>query len=446
VWPGILRLVQVIAGLAAANLIPGRPPLTASSALPGRSDNKIGQQNGRKIKRLRRFETGLLILRVACRRYHRVIVLGMMAEQPMRCIVNGSAGLASTSGAPGGRPGRVATGGSGMRSSDPFSAPVVRSLSVRVVVDSVFDQFMPKATHPFVAIEHVGRIRSNLNSTLAGEWGLSLHLASKSAAATGHYLLDFGYTPEVLIRNFTLLGIEPERLDGLILSHGHRDHYGGLAGFVAHYRDRMRADLRLFAGGKETFREKWVGAREEEPASWGALDQAALAAARVETVCCDQAHALAGPFTTGNIARQSFETVLPNTLVEPTPADHFTDAERRGRLVPDKHPDEHATCYVVEGRGLVVISSCSHCGIINAIRTAMAVSGVDKLHAVLGGFHLGVAPPDYVEHTIAELKALRPDVVIPMHCTGRAFIARMRAEMPGQLVDWNTGSRFTFGV
>jgi len=76
----------------------------------------------------------------------------------------------------------------------------------------------------------------------------------------------------------------------------------------------------------------------------------------------------------------------------------------------------------------------------------MAVSGVGKLHAVLGGFHLGVAPPDYVEHTIGELKALTPDVVIPMHCTGLAFIAKMRTEMPEQLVDWNTGSRFTFGV
>jgi len=333
-----------------------------------------------------------------------------------------------------------------MRPAEPFKAPVVDSLSVRVVVDSVFDQFMPKATHPMVKIEHVGRIRSNLNSTLAGEWGLSLHLESHSAGKTGQYLLDFGYTPEVLVRNFNLLGIEPAGLSGLILSHGHRDHYGGLAGFVAQYRERMREDLQLFAGGKETFREKWLGSRDEEPLPWGALDRAALEAARVETVCCEAAHALEGPFTTGHIARHSFERVLPNTLVEPTPADHFTEEERRGRLVPDRHPDEHATCYFVQGRGLVVISSCSHCGVLNAVRTAMAVSGVEKLHAVLGGFHLGVAPPDYVEHTVAELKALAPDVVIPMHCTGRAFITKMRAEMPDQLIDWNTGSRFTFGV
>ena len=333
-----------------------------------------------------------------------------------------------------------------VRASEPFAPPVVESLSVRVVVDSVFDQFMPKAAHPMCRIEHVSRFRDNLNLTLAGEWGLSLHLESKSVEGSGQYLLDFGYTPEILLRNFGLLGIEPEKLNGLILSHGHRDHFGGLAGFVAHHRAHMRDDIKFYAGGRETFREKWVGSRDEPPQSWGSVDVAALETHHVETVCCDAAHALHGPFTTGNIDRQSFETVLPNSLVEPGPTDHFTEAERRGKLVPDRHPDEHATCYVVQGRGLVVISSCSHCGVINAIRQAMAVSGVTKLHAVLGGFHLGAAPPDYVDHTIAELKAMSPDVVLPMHCTGRNFIAKVRTEMPDQLVDWNTGSRFTFGV
>jgi 7,8-dihydropterin-6-yl-methyl-4-(beta-D-ribofuranosyl)aminobenzene 5'-phosphate synthase len=101
---------------------------------------------------------------------------------------------------------------------------------------------------------------------------------------------------------------------------------------------------------------------------------------------------------------------------------------------------------MVQGRGLVVISSCGHCGLINTIKAAMAVANVAKLHAVLGGFHLGVAPLDYVEHTIAELKALDPDVVIPMHCSGRALLAGVAREMPDKLALSNTGSRFTFGV
>ncbi len=229
----------------------------------------------------------------------------------------------------------------------------------------------------------------------------------RTAGERSQYLLDFGFTPEVLNRNFDLLGIAPEKLDGLILSHSHRDHYGGLVGFVDRYRPGMRDDVKLYTGaGNLTFREKWTGARGGDPVPMGALDGQALAAEHVETVCCDHAHALAGPFTSGPIAWQSFEKVTPTTLVEPTPLDHFTEAERRGKLVLDKHPDEHATCYVVQGRGLVVISSCGHCGVINTVKTAQAVSGVEKVHAVIGGFHLGAAPADYIEHTVAELKAL----------------------------------------
>ena len=60
--------------------------------------------------------------------------------------------------------------------------------------------------------------------------------------------MDFGFTPEVLNRNFDLLDIDPTRINGLILSHGHRDHYGGLAGFIGQHRTRMPSDLALFVG------------------------------------------------------------------------------------------------------------------------------------------------------------------------------------------------------
>jgi 7,8-dihydropterin-6-yl-methyl-4-(beta-D-ribofuranosyl)aminobenzene 5'-phosphate synthase len=307
----------------------------------------------------------------------------------------------------------------------PFNAPLVDSLEVRVVVDSRYDLFIADAAHPLLRIEHTRRIRGHERSTL-----------------------DFGFTPEVLLRNFELLDLDPARLDGLILSHGHLDHYGGLAGFVARHRDRMPADLKLYVGGETYFREQWLKPKEGGAVSMGRLDRAALEAAKVATVYCDGARALEGAFTTGPIARRSFEHVLENTFIAPPEADagHFSEAELAGRLVSNPHPDEHATCYVVQGRGLVVISSCGHAGLINTIETAMAVSGVDKLHAVLGGFHLGPAPNDYVEHTVTELARLDPDLVIPLHCSGSKFIAAMQQRMPDRLVASNTGTRFTFGV
>ena len=336
-------------------------------------------------------------------------------------------------------------------SQTPFAAPVVDHLSIRVVVDSHYERFLPKEEHPSVAIEHVGGIPGRQMTTLAGEWGLSLHLESGSAGAKAEYLLDFGYTPEILNRNFGLLDIDPRRINGLILSHGHRDHYGGLEGFVSHHRTAMRDDLSLYVGADEAFHVRWVKAKpfgkpdaEPELVSWGAPDRTALTAQHVIPMCCNAPHALEGAFTTGYIERDSFEQVTGGSMVESV--DHFSERERRGELVPDSHPEEHATCYIVKGRGLVVISSCGHAGIVNSVKTAMAVSGIDKLHAVVGGFHLTTSKPDYIEHTIDELGALNPDVVIPMHCTGVKFIEAMRRRMPSRLVASNLGSRFTFGV
>jgi 7,8-dihydropterin-6-yl-methyl-4-(beta-D-ribofuranosyl)aminobenzene 5'-phosphate synthase len=323
-----------------------------------------------------------------------------------------------------------------------FQAPVVDELSVRVVVDARYERFLPKASHRYVQIEHMGRVPGRPMTTFACEWGLSLHLTSGIAGAKSQYLLDFGYTPEIINRNFDLLDIDPAKIDGLILSHGHRDHFGGLEGFVRQHRHRMRRDLALYVGGETIFREKFVK-EGGETSSWGALDRSALKAQNVASVCCPAPHALEGAFTSGYIERTSFEEVTGGSFVED---DHYSEAERKGKLVRDQHPDEHATCFIVKGRGLVVISSCGHAGIINSVRSAMAAANVDKVHAVIGGFHLGLAPQEYLQHTAQELERINPDVFIPMHCTGERFITMLRERMPDKVVYSNVGSRFTFGA
>ena len=338
-----------------------------------------------------------------------------------------------------------------MNKQSPFSAPVVDSLAIRIVVDSRYEAFLPKEDHRFVKIEHVGAVPGKMMQTFAAEWGLSLHLLSLSNGARAEYLLDFGWTPEVLNRNIDHLDINPSKLNGLVLSHGHLDHYGGLEGFLQQHRPEMRDDLSLYVGGEDAFAPRWEedepldpdGTTQAEP-SWGELKREMLHEHKVAPVCCEAPSALDGSFTTGYIARNSFESTTSDTLIRSP--DHFTEDERRGKLITDNHPEEHAFCYIVRGRGLVVISSCSHIGIVNSVKSAIAASGVDRVHAVVGGFHLAASGQDYINHTIDELSALDPDVVIPMHCTGTAFIETMRNSMPEKLVGSNLGSLYTFGV
>jgi len=94
----------------------------------------------------------------------------------------------------------------------------------------------------------------------------------------------------------------------------------------------------------------------------------------------------------------------------------------------------------------VVLSGCAHAGIINTVKHAQKVSHTEKVHAVLGGFHLtGALFEPIIDPTIAEMKSVGPDYVVPMHCTGWKAITRFAEEMPEQFQLNTVGTTYTFG-
>ena len=80
------------------------------------------------------------------------------------------------------------------------------------------------------------------------------------------------------------------------------------------------------------------------------------------------------------------------------------------------------------------------------MRQAQEVSGVQQVPAIVGGFHLGPATRDNLKQIAGEVKALQPDVVIPMHCSGLNFLLEAREQMPGNVINVSTGSRLTFSA
>jgi 7,8-dihydropterin-6-yl-methyl-4-(beta-D-ribofuranosyl)aminobenzene 5'-phosphate synthase len=116
-----------------------------------------------------------------------------------------------------------------------------------------------------------------------------------------------------------------------------------------------------------------------------------------------------------------------------------------GDVVPDQFLGEIATIYNVHDRGLVVISSCGHSGIINTVRQAQAVTGIQKVHAILGGIHLAAAPDAVVSQTVEALKEIQPDYFVPMHCTGFYPAAMVEHALPRRVVERSVGTRIVFG-
>jgi 7,8-dihydropterin-6-yl-methyl-4-(beta-D-ribofuranosyl)aminobenzene 5'-phosphate synthase len=334
----------------------------------------------------------------------------------------------------------------------PIDVPTIDKLSVRVLVDSASDIFFKPAEVAGVKTE-AGRSSNSLRP-LHSEWGLSLFLEPQRGDLKRTLMLDYGWTPEAINGNMELLKVDPSKVDALIMSHGHWDHLGGMMGFLDRHRQSMPADLTMYAGGEDNFCQRYQRASGGDLGDFGMLDRRDLAKRDVKVVLCETPTVISDvAFTTGRIKRNSIEKVLPNTLVEFKLKDgagcnwsHYLPAEMEGKIVPDEHIHEHATCFNLKGKGLIVISSCGHVGIVNSVRQAMEVSGIDKVHAIMGGFHLGPAPADYLTQVVAEIGKLNPDVLIPMHCSGLNFTQEAQRQMPGKVLTTTTGTRITFGI
>jgi 7,8-dihydropterin-6-yl-methyl-4-(beta-D-ribofuranosyl)aminobenzene 5'-phosphate synthase len=335
-----------------------------------------------------------------------------------------------------------------------FTVPEVDSLSLQVVTDAAtFGPFLDNLDLPGMKVLRAGGGAPGMTRmpahALLGEFGLSILGESRRAGQTRRVMVDFGYSREVLANNLALLGVDPLTIDASVLSHGHLDHYGGFAGLFGPSAPR-RHHIPLIVGGEETFCERlaMVG---NPPLLMGTLDRRALARAGYDVrinaepmVVADQA------FTTGVIPLRSFERAAIPTQMRPgIGCDRAAlDPAKRGvTQLPDDGEHELATCYMVKGLGLVVIASCSHRGVINSVRRAQAVSGVQRVHAVIGGFHL-VKPRTEAEakRTVAEFAAIDPAYIVPMHCTGEVFIAEALRVMPQKIVRSYVGSKFVFGA
>ena len=327
----------------------------------------------------------------------------------------------------------------------------VDRLTVQIIVDNAtFGPFLPDQSLPGLQVIRAngdaGQPAMRRNPLLA-EFGLSVIAQSQRASDGRAVIVDLGYSAAVLANNLSVLGIDPTQLDAAVLSHGHLDHYGGFEGLFAHSPAKTHR-LPLIVGGEEAFCER-LALIGNPPPVMGTLDRKQLAQAGFEVRIAPEPALVADhAFTTGVIPLQGFERAAIPTQMRPgvgCDAEALAPAKRSARQLADDGEHELATSYVVKGLGLVVISSCSHRGVLNSVRRAQAISGVDKVHAIIGGFHL-VRPrtEDEARRTAAEMVAINPRFIVPMHCTGEVFIAEALRLMPERVIRPYVGTRFIF--
>jgi 7,8-dihydropterin-6-yl-methyl-4-(beta-D-ribofuranosyl)aminobenzene 5'-phosphate synthase len=242
-----------------------------------------------------------------------------------------------------------------------------------------------------------------------GQHGLCLFLEADLGAESMRILSDTGTSPELTLHNADALNLDLSKLGLIFLSHGHYDHTGGLIGILNRMNKRVpvlaHPDIFTPKLKAQPFL-KFIG----PPFSSAEAEDAGA----VMLYSSSPVVLAPGLMTTGEIGRKEpFENVEGFLTV------------KDGLYSQDTIPDDQAIIANIEGKGLAVIAGCAHAGIINTIKHAQKIMGVEDLYAVIGGFHLRSAGEARIASTTEALLGLDPEIVRPGHCTGTKAICRL---------------------
>jgi 7,8-dihydropterin-6-yl-methyl-4-(beta-D-ribofuranosyl)aminobenzene 5'-phosphate synthase len=270
-------------------------------------------------------------------------------------------------------------------------------------------------------------------SPLWGQHGVSFLLEAYKDGVKRNVLVDVAQSPEALLHNMRLLGVNPSIIDAVILTHCHYDHTQGLAEILKAVGKR---DLPVIAH-PDIFRLNFVvepylrhvgvmssDSRERIEESGGTL-----------YLTRDPLQIMPGLMTTGEVKRQTdFEEVgIPLKTIT-----------RDGRVVEDRMVDDTSVIANIGNKGIVIITGCSHAGIVNIVKHSIELTGIKKIKAIIGGLHLIEAPTERIKKTVEALSKYDIDLISAGHCTGFEAQVELYKTFGERFLPLHTGMKFTF--
>ena len=324
------------------------------------------------------------------------------------------------------------------------------SLRIEVILDNWVDMLLEDGEQHVdgcvTGIQRMG-IPEHLdpkNVPPVAEFGISLLLTTTRGKFEQRTLFDVGLTGHALEHNLAVLRKDPATFDQVVISHGHPDHYGGINRFL-----ELAGRTVPVVTHPDAFLPRFLLMNDGRSSSFynRSFNQAELEEHGARLVLTKDPLDLGwGIYTTGMIPRENGFEGPAKTFTTGQPG--LYQVSGQGDVRADEVWDEQALVIDVKGEGLVVVTGCSHSGVVNTVSRARAICSDKPIRAVVGGFHLGsfpLAPAENVAKTADAFQEFGVRTIVPMHCSGLRTHATFSQNFSDRYVQPSCGTTLSIG-